>query len=125
MKLIPRLKRIWSAGGPLISFGATVGAAFLLYVTDGSSGHGRIVGFAESEIVNIGSTEAGRITSITAQVGAQIAVGEVIATLDTGPLDAEIAVAEADRARLAALLPASMAADSQRLEESVAELQRE
>src|SRR4051812_27015245 len=103
MKFTSRLKHLWSAGGPWISFSVTIGVALLLYSGDAGHLRGAIVGFAESEAVNIGSTEPGRITSITAQVGQEIAVGQVIATLDTAPLDAEIAVAEADRSRLAAL----------------------
>lgn len=125
MKLIPRLKRIWGAGGPWISFGATVGAVLVLYLSDGNQGSGRIVGFAESDIVNIGATEIGRITSINAQIGQDVAAGQVIVTLDPAPLDAEIAIAEAERTRLAALLPASLAAEEQRLEGAVEGLQRE
>lgn len=110
------------AGGPWISFAVTVSLALVLYMSGGGQ-RSHIVGFAEGESITSASTETGRIVSIEVQVGQEVVPGQILATLDPSAIDAEIAVAEAERARLAALLPASIAAEAQRLDQSVEALE--
>ncbi len=109
--------------GPVASLVATLGAAALLAGT--GRGTVRVSGFAEAQSWAASSLETGRIATLLVEAGDEVAAGQVIATLDTGTIDAEIAVAEAQKARLLAILPAKEAAQSERLDEEIARLERE
>ncbi len=109
--------------GPIASLVATLGAAALLAGT--GRGNVRVSGFAEAQSWSAASLETGRIATLLVETGGEVTAGQVLATLDTATIDAEIAVAEAQKERLLAILPAKEAAQSERLDEEIARLERE
>ncbi len=82
-------------------------------------------GFAEEETWTAASTELGRVASVSVRAGERVSAGQVIATLDTHLVDAQLALVEAERTRLIALLPATQAGMTVSIEEEIRTLERE
>ena len=80
--------------GPWVIFTVAVLASWGLYVQ--STQPGQAMGFAEGEEITIGSTQTGRVASISVQPGQSVKAGQIVAMLDTRELDAEIAILEAE-----------------------------
>ena len=68
--------------------------------------------------------ELARVLTIEVEVGQEVVEGQILAKLDTSAIDAEIAVAKADRAKLEAEMLAEQALVLERLETDVEALQR-
>ena len=81
-------------GGPWIVFAATILISWLLY----SHGNqpGQAMGFAEGEEIAIGTTQTGRVISISVEPGQEVKAGQIMAKLDASTIDAEIAILEAE-----------------------------
>lgn len=75
---------------------------------------GAALGYVEGVAYNVTSLEPGRIASLSVSPGQHVRAGEVIATLDSSALDAEIQSIEGERLRVEAELLA--AASQSRLE---------
>jgi multidrug resistance efflux pump len=116
-------RRVWGAAGPWLTFAVTMGLAAFIYT--GGAANSQALGFAEAEVVNVASVETGRIVSIAVEPGQEVLPGQVVARLDTSALDAEIAVLEAEKTRLLALIPIEQAEEAQRLDEAVERIERE
>jgi multidrug resistance efflux pump len=124
MKTFYRVRAALQDAGPLISLVATLGAASWLYVGIGGQ-RGRVTGFAQAIPETVAPVELARVLAVNVSVGDEVAAGQVIATLDTSVLDAEIRVAEAQQTRLEADLRAEMATLEQRLDVDLETLQRQ
>ncbi|XXT14692.1 hypothetical protein WME94_31045 [Sorangium sp. So ce429] len=114
MKLPGRTRAALSAAVPALTMLSTLGLAAWLHFSAGPSDG--IVAFAQSDIEAIAAIEVGRVRSIDVEIGAEVAPGQVIVTLESGSVDAELALARAEEARLQAMIPAEVA----RLEEEIA-----
>ena len=90
--------------GPWLTFAATV--TLIAWLASTHSGPTGVIGFAEGDTLSIGPTDSARVLTVAVEVGQEVAAGQVLATLDTGALDAELAVAEAEWAALEAKLAA-------------------
>ncbi|WP_437629575.1 HlyD family secretion protein [Sorangium sp. So ce854] len=101
----------------------TLGLAVWLYSSTGPSGG--IVAFAQSDIEALAVVEPARVKSIDVEVGAEVSPGQVIVTLDSGSIDAELALARAEEARLQALIPAELARLEQEIAASVEGIERD
>lgn len=119
-----RLRESLRELAPAICLVATLGAAGLVYWT-GGAGAGQVVGFAQTTSQAVASIETGRVNAILVNVGDPVVAGQVVATLDTAALDAEIAVAEAQQAQIEAEMRAEEALVAQRLDQEVEGLERE
>jgi multidrug resistance efflux pump len=89
---------------PLLVWLLAVVAAYWLYRQ--SSGGGQAVGIAEAREFTVSPTEIGRLASLETALGQGVAEGQVLAKLDTAPLQREIAVADAELRELQAKVPA-------------------
>lgn len=118
-----RFQNARATAGPWVLFAATMGLAAWLYV--GGAERGQVLGFAEAEAASVASTEVGRIAQVTVEPGQEVSAGQIVVTLDTAALDAEIALAEAEAQRIEAQIPAEEAETEQKLEESVEQIERE
>jgi multidrug resistance efflux pump len=99
--------------------------ALAAFIYTGGAANSQVLGFAEAEVVNVASVETGRIASIAVEPGQEVVPGQVVATLDAAAIDAEIAVLEAEKTRLLALIPIEQAEETQRLDEAVERIERE
>ena len=90
--------------GPTMLFVLTLGSAFWLHGP--FDGPGTVLGFAEGEEVAVSSMQASRVLAIRVQPGQKVEAGEVIVDLDPAPLDADIAIAEAEIQQLNAEIAA-------------------
>ncbi|WP_437277525.1 HlyD family efflux transporter periplasmic adaptor subunit [Sorangium sp. So ce375] len=109
-----RLRAALQDAAPAITFVLTLGAALWLHL--GSGPRGRVFGFAEALPEMISPVETARVASIEVTVGQQVEAGQVIATLDTSVIDAEIAVAKAEKTQVEADLQMEMAVLEQELD---------
>lgn len=109
---------------PALFMIATLGAAAIAYFGTGQ-GANHVVGFARTTSQTVASMETGRLASVQVSVGDKVSAGQIVALLDTTTIDAEIAVAEAQRSQLSAELLAEQALLEQRLDQEVEGLQRE
>src|SRR5690349_16365959 len=124
MKLGWRFQQALMTAGPWASFVATLGLAAWIHF-DGGPGANRVVGFAQTVQASVATVEIGRIASIAVEPGQEVAAGDILVTLDTSALDAEIALVEAQKARIETMIPATKAETEQRLDESVERIERE
>lgn len=123
MKLSHRLRGALEGAAPWLCLVSTLGLAAYLHV--GGGDRGQIVGFDRPTLEAIAPTEIARVATITVGLDDEVAPGQVIATLDTSAIDAEIAVAQAEAAQLEAEARAEQSLLAQELDVSVEELQRE
>ncbi len=119
-----RLRESLRDMAPALCLVATLGAAGLVY-WGGGSGGGQVLGFAQTTSQDVASIEPGRVSAVLVNVGDPVVAGQVVATLDTATIDAEIAVAEAQRAQIEAEMRADQDLVAQRLDQEVEGLERE
>jgi multidrug resistance efflux pump len=123
MELLRRAREALKTYAPLVSMVATLSLAAWLYVPGGA--RGRIIGFAQAETEAIASVELARIVAVHVDVDGQIAPGQIVATLDATGLDVEIAVAEAEQARLTAMISGEQARMEERITVDLEDLRRQ
>jgi multidrug resistance efflux pump len=119
-----RLKSALRSGAPVLTLLSTLGLAAWLH-SGGGGQRGHIVGFAEGTPEAIGPTELARVISVNVEVGDEIKPGQVVATLDTADIDAELAVAEAKKVKLEAEVRTDQTLLERRLDVDLESLQRE
>ncbi|WP_437854039.1 HlyD family efflux transporter periplasmic adaptor subunit [Sorangium sp. So ce363] len=110
----PRLRSALQDAAPAITFVLTLGAALWLHL--GSGPHGRVFGYAEALPEVLSPVETARVASIEVTVGEEVEAGQIIATLDTSVIDAEIAVAKAEKTQVEADLNMELAVLEQELD---------
>ncbi|CAN98009.1 hypothetical protein predicted by Glimmer/Critica [Sorangium cellulosum So ce56] len=109
-----RLRSALQDAAPAITFVLTLGAALWLHV--GSGPRGRVFGYAEALPEVLSPVETARVASIEVTVGEEVEAGQIIATLDTSVIDAEIAVAKAEKTQVEADLNMELALLEQELD---------
>jgi len=108
---------------PILCLVGTLGAAALLHFSADSRGH--VVAFAQALPEAIAPTEIAKVVKIDVQVGDEVEPGQIVATLDATAVDAEIALAEAEKVRLEAAMRAEQALLARRLDVDLETLERE
>jgi len=108
---------------PILCLVGTLGAAAWLHY--GSESQGHVVAFAQATPEAIAPTEMAKVLRIDAQVGDEVEAGQAVATLDATAVDAEIALAEAEKTRLEAAMRADQKLLARRLDVDVESLERE
>lgn len=109
---------------PTLCLVGTLAAAGLVYFGGGDPA-AHYVGFAQTTTQAVAPLENGRVSKILVAVGERVLAGQIVATLDTSTVDAEIAVAEARRAQLDADMRVERALIDQGLDRAVEGLVRE
>lgn len=109
---------------PTLCLVGTLAAAGIVYYSSGDPA-AHHTGFAQTTTQSVAAMETARVHRIQVSVGQRVSAGQIVATLDTATIDAEIAVAKAKRAQLEADLRAEKALLEQGLDEVVEELERE
>ena len=109
---------------PTLCLVGTLAAAGIVYFASGDPA-AHYVGFAQTTTQTVAPLETARVSKILVAVGQRVAAGQIVATLDTATIDAEIAVAEAKRAQLDADMRVEKAIVEQDLDEHVEGLERE
>ncbi|MDI1451605.1 esterase-like activity of phytase family protein [Polyangium sp. 6x1] len=122
-KPIYRLQAALQRFAPGLCLVGTLGAAAGLHC--GSDRGGHVVGFAEATPEAIAPTEITKVAAIHVRVGDEVTPGQIVAELDTSAIDAEIAVAEAEKTRLEADVRAAESEILQKLDSDLASLERE
>lgn len=125
MKFGWRIREMLLKSGPVLSLVATLGLAGWLHFGSVGPASGKVVGFAQGYDSTVASLEVGRIAVLAVEPGQAVSAGQIIASLDAAPLDAEIAILEAEKTRLEGLIPAEQAEAMQKLDESVESLERD
>jgi multidrug resistance efflux pump len=125
MKLGWRFREILVKSAPVVSLVATLGLAGWIHFGGAGPAGGKVVGFAQGVDSNVSSLEVGRIAVLAVEPGQAVTEGEIILTLDPTRIDAEIAIVEAEKTRLEALIPSEQAESMQKLDESVESLERD
>lgn len=123
MKLLKRLKNRLTSGVPVVVMLGTFGAAGAVYKS--TDGGGRMMGFAQGVPQAVSAPEAARITAVHVAIGSDVEPGQLVASLDTSVIDAEIAIAQAERARLEASLRSEQSSLGRRLDVDRDALERE
>lgn len=118
-----RFKALLRDLAPAASLVVTLSAAAYFYL--GSEQRGHILGFAEAVPEAVAPIETARVGAVHVNIGDAVVAGQIVATLDTSSLDAEIAVAEAEEAKLEADLLAERATAEDKLDSDLEMLQRE
>ncbi|WP_437933290.1 esterase-like activity of phytase family protein [Sorangium sp. So ce341] len=118
-----RIRSALSSATPALTMLGTLGLA--AWLSRSSSPSDGIFAFAQADTEMVAAVEVGRVASIEVDVGDVVAPGQVIVALDSGAIDAELAVARAEEARLRAMIPAEHARLDQELEAGVEELKLE
>ncbi|XXX72100.1 biotin/lipoyl-binding protein [Sorangium sp. So ce134] len=118
-----RIRSALSSVTPVLTMLGTLGLA--AWLSRSSSPSDGILAFAQADTEMVATIEVGRVASIEVDVGDVVAPGQLIVALDSGAIDAELAVARAEEARLRAMIPAEHARLDQELEASVEELKLE
>lgn len=108
---------------PALCLVGTLGAAAWLHFGTESRGH--VIAFAQSTPEAIAPTEMAKVLRLEVHVGDSVEPGQIVATLDMTTVDAEIALAEAERVRLQAALRAEQSLWAQRLDVDLEALERE
>ncbi|MDB4938443.1 MAG: hypothetical protein JWP87_5415 [Labilithrix sp.] len=114
MRFLNYLRPRLASAMPILTLLGTFGMAGALYAR--SDVPGGLVGFAEGIPEALAALESARVTNIHVTVGAEVEAGQLIATVDASALDREIAVAEAEKGRLEAVVRAEQTSLSRRLD---------
>lgn len=93
--------------GPIALFGLTVSAMWWAWQDVGH--RGAVIGFAQGIEVRVAPLYAGRVESVAVEIGQTVQAGQIIATLDPSPLDAEIRLLDAERSQVSAGIAATEA----------------
>lgn len=123
MKLLKRLKTRLASGVPVVVMLGTFGAAGVVYRS--TDGGGRMMGFAQGVPQAVSAPEAARVAAVHVAVGSDVEPGQLIASLDTSVIDAEIAIAQAEKGRLEASLRSEQTSLGRRLDVDRDALERE
>ncbi len=118
-----RIRTALSSVTPALTMLGTLGLAAWLRFSGAPTGG--IFAFAQADVEMVAAVEVGRVASIEVDVGDEVAPGQVLVALDTGAIDAELAVARAEVERLRALIPAEHARLDLELEAGVEDLKLE
>ena len=108
---------------PALCLAGTLGAAAWLHFGTESRGH--VVAFAQTTSEAIAPTEMAKVLRLDVHVGDSVEPGQIVASLDTTTVDAEIALAEAERVRLQAAMRAEQSLWARRLDVDLEALERE
>ncbi|MFO0552998.1 MAG: biotin/lipoyl-binding protein [Polyangiaceae bacterium] len=119
-----RLRDFIAKIAPLGLCVGTLAAAAYLQFGDDLAG-GTLLGYAEARTWQVAAPERAQLRELRVEVGTVVHAGDVIALLDTSALDAEIAVARADRDALAASVIAERTRRNDRIDEAIAALERQ
>jgi hypothetical protein len=84
--------------GPWVTFAVTL--MLIAWLTTRSTGPIGVIGFAEGEPFSIAPTLAARVLTVAVEPGQEVMAGQVLATVDTADIDAQLAIAGAERAAL-------------------------
>jgi hypothetical protein len=84
--------------GSWVTFAVTL--ALIAWLTTGSTGPIAVVGFAEGEPYSIAPALAARVLTVAVEPGQEVVAGQILATVDAADIDAELAIAKAERAAL-------------------------
>ncbi|WP_437947609.1 HlyD family efflux transporter periplasmic adaptor subunit [Sorangium sp. So ce296] len=123
MMITHRLRAALQDAAPWICLVATLGVTSYLHF--GGDDRGPIVGFEQPVLQALAPTEIARVASIHVGLNDEVAPGQIVATLDTSAIDAEIAVAQAEAAQLEAEARAEQSLLAHELDLTVEELQRD
>ncbi|MGK3969311.1 HlyD family secretion protein [Sorangium sp. So ce118] len=118
----PRLRSALQDAVPVLTLVLTLGAALWLHLDSGP--RGRVFGYAEALPEVISPIETARVASVEVTVGQEVSAGQVIATLDTSVIDAEISIAKAQKTQVEADLQMELALLEQELEVDRASIER-
>jgi multidrug resistance efflux pump len=121
--LLSNIRAGLQRSAPIFCLVGTLGAAAWLHF--GAESRGHIVAFAQSTPEAIAPTEIAKVLRIDVQVGDTVEAGQIVANLDTAAIDGEIALAEAERARLEAAMRAEQKLLARRLDVDLESLERE
>lgn len=108
---------------PILCLAGTLGTAAWLHFGTESRGH--VVAFAQAMPEAIAPTEMAKVSRVDVLVGDNVEPGQIVAALDTTAVDAEIALAEAERVRIEAAMRAEQALLARRLDVDLESLERE
>lgn len=108
---------------PVLCLVGTLGAAAWLHFGTESQGH--VVAFAQATPEAIAPTEMAKVLRIDTQVGAEVEAGQIVATLDSAGIEAEIALAEAEKKRIEAAMRSEQTLLARRLDVDLESLERE
>lgn len=108
---------------PVLCLAGTLGAAAWLHF--GAESRGHIVAFAQAIPEAVAPTELAKVVRINVSVGDLVEPGQIIATLDSSPLDAQIAVLDAEKTRIEAAMRADQTLLARRLDVDLENLQLE
>ncbi|EYF05492.1 HlyD family secretion protein [Chondromyces apiculatus] len=109
---------------PWLGLVATLGLAAAFYV-GGDDERGHLVGFEQAALEALSPVETGKVASILVRLDEEVAPGQVVATLDTSVIDAEIAVARAEAGQLEAEGRADQSLLAEERDTHLEELRRE
>jgi multidrug resistance efflux pump len=123
MLFTKRLKARLCAAVPVLTLAGTLGLASLVYC--GDDVRGGLVGFAQGAPEAVSALEPARVSSLHVAVGSEVEPGQLVATLDTSSVDAEIAIAHAERVRIEAAMAAERTMLGRRLDVDRETLERE
>ncbi len=114
MLYFDRLKARFASGAPVFLMLGTFGLAGVVYDKDGSGAD--LVGFAQGIPETVAALERARVSALHVTVGSAVEAGQVVASLDASVLDAEIAIAQAEKVRLEAQVRAEQSNIHRRLD---------
>ncbi|WP_437330367.1 HlyD family efflux transporter periplasmic adaptor subunit [Sorangium sp. So ce381] len=123
MMITHRLRAALQDAAPWICLVATLGVTSYLHF--GGDDRGPIVGFEQPVLQALAPTEIARVASIHVGLNDEVAPGQIVATLDTSAIDAEIAVAQAEVAQIEAEARAEQTLLAHELDLTVEERQRD
>ncbi|AKT41124.1 HlyD family secretion protein [Chondromyces crocatus] len=123
MKMPYRFRGALQDAAPWLCLVSTLGLAAYLHV--GGDARGHIVGFEQPTLEALAPTEIARVASIQVTLNEEVAPGQIVATLDSSLVDAEIAVARATVRQLEAQSEADQFLLEADRTASLEELQRE
>jgi multidrug resistance efflux pump len=118
-----RLKARLSTIVPILTLMGTIALASAVHC--GNDARGGLTGFAQGAPETIAGLEPARVSSIHVAVGTEVKAGQLIASLDTSAVDAEIAIAQAEKIRIEAEVRAERSALGRRLDLDRETIERE
>lgn len=97
--------RLRTKAGPLLVWAGTVAGA----ITLGTGTETELTGFVHTVSHTVSPTRTAQVAVVAVQLGQAVEAGHVVATLETGTIDGQIRLAEAERRRLEAAVAAGRA----------------
>ena len=84
--------------GPWVTFAVTL--LLVAWLATSPTGPIGVIGFAEGEPFSIAPALPARVLTVAVEPGQEVVAGQILATVDAADIDAELAIAEAERAAL-------------------------